>query len=136
MARSADTRHEYWGSLKFDFGTVKYTQAFHSSSYTTEANEIIYTGMPAGILFTAEDKMIYHAGDTSIFGDMELLGRCHPIDVAFVPIGDNFTMGPQDAAFAVELLKSKAHCSGPLSIHFLLLNRIPKLSKRSLKTMK
>jgi L-ascorbate metabolism protein UlaG (beta-lactamase superfamily) len=95
------------GACKFDFGMVKYTQAFHSSSYTTEANEIIYTGMPAGILFMAEEKIIYHAGDTSIFGDMEMIGKCHPIDVAFVPIGDNFTMGPQDAACAVELLNPK-----------------------------
>ncbi len=95
------------GACKFDFGTVKYTQAFHSSSYTTEANEIIYTGMPAGILFMAEEKTIYHAGDTSIFGDMEMIGKRHPIDVAFVPIGDNFTMGPQDAACAVKLLNPK-----------------------------
>ena len=86
---------------------MKFTQAFHSSSYTTEDNEIIYTGMPAGILFTAEGKTIYHAGDTAVFGDMEMIGRRHPIDVAFLPIGDNFTMGPEDAAYAVELLNPK-----------------------------
>ena len=51
--------------------------------------------MPAGILFMAEGKTIYHAGDTAIFGDMEMIGKRHPIDVAFVPIGDNFTMGPK-----------------------------------------
>ena len=102
------------GACKFNFGTVKYTQAFHSSSYTTEDNEIIYTGMPAGILLMAEDKTIYHAGDTAIFGDMELIGKLHPIDVAFVPIGDNFTMGPQDAAYAVELLNPKL----AVPIHF------------------
>lgn len=95
------------GSYTFDFGIVKYTQAFHSSSYTTDQNEIIYTGMPAGILFTAEGKTIYHAGDTSLFGDMALIGRRHSIDVAFLPIGDNFTMGPEDAAAAVELLNPK-----------------------------
>lgn len=71
------------GSKEFDFGTVKFTKAFHSSSYTTENNEFIYTGMPTGILFTAEGKTIYHAGDTSLFGDMELIGKRHPIDVAF-----------------------------------------------------
>ncbi|MEK5069318.1 metal-dependent hydrolase [Sporosarcina sp. FSL K6-1508] len=102
------------GACKFNFGTVKYTQAFHSSSYTTEDKEIIYTGMPAGILLMAEDKTIYHAGDTAIFGDMELIGKLHPIDVAFVPIGDNFTMGPQDAAYAVELLNPKL----AVPIHF------------------
>lgn len=95
------------GSYTFDFGTVKYTQAFHSSSYTTDQNEIIYTGMPAGILFTAEGKTIYHAGDTSLFGDMAIIGRQNPIDIAFLPIGDNFTMGPEDAAAAVELLNPK-----------------------------
>ena len=94
------------GAKEFDFGTVKYTQAFHSSSYTTEDNEIIYTGMPAGLLLTIEDKIIYHAGDTSLFSDMKLYGE-DGIDVAFLPIGDNFTMGPKDAAKAVELLNPK-----------------------------
>lgn len=95
------------GKYTFDFGTVRYTQAFHSSSYTTEANEIIYTGMPAGIIFSAEGKTIYHAGDTSLFGDMAIIGKSHEIDVAFLPIGDNFTMGPEDAAVAVEMLNPK-----------------------------
>lgn len=95
------------GSKQFDFGTVKFTKAFHSSSYQTEENEFIYTGMPAGILFTAEDKIIYHAGDTSLFGDMKMIGERHPIDLAFLPIGDNFTMGPEDAAYAVQLLNPK-----------------------------
>lgn len=95
------------GAHEFDFGTVKFTKAFHSSSYQTEDNEFIYTGMPAGILFTAENKTIYHAGDTALFGDMKLIGDRHPIDVAFLPIGDNFTMGPADAAYAVELLNPK-----------------------------
>lgn len=102
------------GAKEFDFGVVKYTKAFHSSSYMTEDNELIYTGMPAGILFMAEGKTIYHAGDTSLFGDMELIGKRHPIDLAFLPIGDNFTMGPEDAAYAVELLNPK--CTVP--VHF------------------
>ncbi|MDN3450609.1 metal-dependent hydrolase [Planococcus sp. APC 3906] len=95
------------GSHEFDFGTVKYTKAFHSSSYTTESGDVIYGGMPAGILFTAEGKTVYHAGDTELFGDMELIGKRHDIDVAFVPIGDFFTMGPEDAAYAVGLIKPK-----------------------------
>lgn len=102
------------GAKKFEFGTVKFTQAFHSSSYQTEDNEFIYTGMPAGILFTAEGKTIYHAGDTAIFGDMEMIGKSHPIDIAFLPIGDNFTMGPEDAAYAVELLNPKL----TIPVHF------------------
>ena len=95
------------GARQFDFGKVKFTQAFHGSSYVTENNEIIYTGMPGGILFIAEGVTIYHAGDTALFGDMEFIGKRHPIDVAFLPIGDNFTMGPEDAAYAVSLLKPK-----------------------------
>ncbi|WOV83213.1 metal-dependent hydrolase [Sporosarcina jeotgali] len=95
------------GACEFDFGTVKFTKAFHSSSYTTDDQQLIYMGMPAGILFMAEGKTIYHAGDTSLFGDMELIGKRHAIDIAFLPIGDNFTMGPEDAAFAVELLSPK-----------------------------
>ncbi|MCT6925622.1 metal-dependent hydrolase [Metasolibacillus sp.] len=95
------------GAKQFDFGKVKFTQAFHGSSYVTENNEIIYTGMPSGILFMAEGLTLYHAGDTALFGDMKLIGERHPIDVAFLPIGDNFTMGPEDAAYAVSLLKPK-----------------------------
>lgn len=95
------------GAYEFEFGKLKYTQAFHSSSYTTEDGEIIYTGMPAGILLYAEQKTVYHAGDTSVFGDMEIIGRTNDIDVAFLPIGDNFTMGPEDAALAVSMLKPK-----------------------------
>jgi len=93
------------GARDFEFGRVKFTQAFHSSSYTTEEGQSIYTGMPAGVLFTAEGKTIYHAGDTALFGDMKLIGDRNNIGVAFLPIGDNFTMGPEDAAYAVELVK-------------------------------
>ncbi|MDI2586145.1 metal-dependent hydrolase [Psychrobacillus sp. NEAU-3TGS] len=93
------------GSREFEFGTVKFTQAFHSSSYTKEDGQSVYTGMPAGILLTVEGATIYHAGDTSLFGDMKLIGDRNNIKVAFLPIGDNFTMGPEDAAYAVELLK-------------------------------
>jgi L-ascorbate metabolism protein UlaG (beta-lactamase superfamily) len=96
------------GAREFEFGKVKFTQAFHGSSFETDNNEIIYTGMPSGILFTAEGKTIYHAGDTALFGDMKLIGDRHPIDLAFLPIGDNFTMGIEDAAYAVELLKPRA----------------------------
>ena len=96
------------GAYEFDFGKIKLTQAFHGSSYTVEeTKEIIYTGMPAGILFTAEGKTIYHAGDTALFSDMKVIGERNTIDLAFLPIGDNFTMGPEDAALAAEWLKAK-----------------------------
>lgn len=96
------------GANQFEFGKVKFTQAFHGSSITTENKEMLYTGMPAGILFMAEGKTIYHAGDTALFGDMKLIGERHPIDLAFLPIGDNYTMGIEDVAYAVELLNPKA----------------------------
>ncbi|MFS0636401.1 metal-dependent hydrolase [Mesobacillus foraminis] len=95
------------GSYEFDFGKVKMTQAFHGSGYVTDGQQIIYGGMPAGILFSAEGKTIYHAGDTGLFSDMKLIGERHDIDLAFLPIGDNFTMGPEDAAAAAEFLKAK-----------------------------
>jgi L-ascorbate metabolism protein UlaG (beta-lactamase superfamily) len=96
------------GSYQFDFGRVKLTQAFHGSGFVDEKNkQIIYCGMPAGILFMNEGKTIYHAGDTALFSDMRLIGERHPIDVAFLPIGDNFTMGPEDAAYAAKLLNAK-----------------------------
>ncbi|WP_040207656.1 metal-dependent hydrolase [Neobacillus jeddahensis] len=102
------------GSYQFEFGKVKLTQAFHGSSYRTEKNELIYCGMPAGILFMSEGKTVYHAGDTALFSDMKLIGERHPIDLAFLPIGDNFTMGPEDAAYAANLLKAKV----VVPIHF------------------
>lgn len=95
------------GAYQFDFGKVKLTPAFHGTGIITENNEIIYCGMPAGILFTAEGKTVYHAGDTALFSDMKLIGERHPIDLAFLPIGDNFTMGPEDAAYAAKLLNAK-----------------------------
>jgi L-ascorbate metabolism protein UlaG (beta-lactamase superfamily) len=96
------------GAHEFQFGTVKYTQAFHGSSYTEEANKkIVYTGMPGGILFTSNNKTIYHAGDTALFSDMKMIGERNEIDLAFLPIGDNFTMGPKDAAEAAEWIQAK-----------------------------
>src|SRR5690625_3723160 len=81
------------GAYDFDFGRVKYTQAFHSSSYEEEDGTFIYTGMPGGIILTIDDKTIYHVGDTGLFSDLKLIGERNDIDLAFVPIGDNFTMG-------------------------------------------
>lgn len=95
------------GGYDFEFGRVKLTQAFHGSSYETEDKKIIYTGMPAGILLTVEGKTIYHAGDTALFSDMKLIGMRNSIDLAFLPIGDNFTMGPEDAALAAEFVNAK-----------------------------
>lgn len=95
------------GSYSFEFGKVKLTPAFHGSSFETENQQLIYLGMPAGVLVTAENKTIYHAGDTGLFSDMKLIGELNDIDVAFLPIGDNYTMGPEDAAIAADFLKAK-----------------------------
>lgn len=95
------------GAHEFEFGRVKLTQAFHGSSYTEEDGTTIYTGMPAGILLTVEGKTIYHVGDTALFSDLKMIGDRNDIDVAFIPIGDNFTMGPEDALVAADWIQAK-----------------------------
>jgi len=94
------------GGHAFPFGHVKLTIAHHGSAYE-EGDQFIYLGNPCGVLLTVDGKRIYHAGDTGLFLDMELIGEMYPIDVALLPIGDNFTMGIDDAVKAVELLKPK-----------------------------
>lgn len=93
------------GAWQFPFGRVKMTIAHHSSSNTLE-NGFIYLGNPCGLLITADGKTVYHAGDTALFLDMKLIGELDKIDVALLPIGDNFTMGIDDAARAVEFLNA------------------------------
>lgn len=92
------------GSYKFDSVKVKLTPAWHGSGYI-ENGPAEYLGNPCGFILSLNGKTIYHAGDTGLFGDMELIGRLNSIDVALLPIGDNFTMGPEDALEAVRMLK-------------------------------
>ena len=94
------------GTHEFPFGRVKLTIAHHSSSNATP-HGFAYLGNPAGMVITAEGKTVYHAGDTGLFLDMKLIGELDRIDVALLPIGDNFTMGPEDAARAVEFLNAR-----------------------------
>lgn len=94
------------GGHDFAFGRVKLTPAWHGSALQTETG-FVYMGNPTGILITAGNKTVYHAGDTGLFGDMKLLGEMHSIDVALLPIGDNYTMGIDDAVKAVELLRPR-----------------------------
>lgn len=96
------------GGFAFPFGKVRLTQAFHSSSYPGEDGTPVYLGMPAGFLIHADHRCVYHAGDTALFGDMQLLGDFNDIDLALLPIGDNFTMGPNEAMKAQEMLRPKA----------------------------
>lgn len=89
------------GKAEFDFGNVKFVQAFHSSSLTDENGIPVYLGMPMGLILEIEGKTIYHTGDTGLFSDMKLIADRHPVDVCFIPIGDNFTMGIDDASYAI-----------------------------------
>lgn len=96
------------GSYTFDFGRVQMTPAFHGNGYIDEEKqEIIYMGMPAGFVIQLDGKNLYHAGDTSLYSDLQLIKRKYAIDLAFLPIGDNFTMGPEDAVLAAEWLGAK-----------------------------
>lgn len=88
------------GSHNFSFGKVKFTIAHHGSS----TPEGIYAGEPAGILICCDGKILYHTGDTGLFYDMKLIGEMNKIDCMCVPIGDNFTMGIDDAVKAVEFV--------------------------------
>lgn len=94
------------GKHTFPFGTVKVTLAFHGSGVETEQG-MIYVGLPVGYLLYIGGKTIYHAGDTGLFGDMKIIGELDSIDVALLPIGDNFTMGPEDGLIAASWLKAK-----------------------------
>ncbi|MGJ5717007.1 metal-dependent hydrolase [Staphylococcus equorum] len=89
------------GKAEFEFGTVKFVQAFHSSSLTDDNGIPVYLGMPMGVIIEVEGKTIYHTGDTGLFSDMKLIAERHPVDVCFLPIGDNFTMGIDDASYAI-----------------------------------
>ena len=85
---------------------ITMTDARHSSSF--DENGIIYLGEPAGFVVKLENgQTIYYAGDTSLFGDMKLVGELYKPDIAFLPIGDRFTMGPDTAAMAARWLGVK-----------------------------
>jgi L-ascorbate metabolism protein UlaG (beta-lactamase superfamily) len=89
------------GGYDFPFGRIKLTIAHHGSG----APDGTYTGSPCGFLVTMDDTVLYHPGDTGLFLDMQLIGEMNDIDVAVLPIGDNFTMGIDDAVKATELLR-------------------------------
>jgi len=90
------------GGHTFPFGRVKLTIAFHGSSFPDGT----YGGNPAGVVLEFEGKRLYNAGDTALFSDMSLIGQAG-LDVALLPIGDNFTMGPDDATAAAKLLRAR-----------------------------
>ena len=84
---------------------VTATHAFHSSSIAEEDGTIVYGGEPMGYIIEFESGFkVYHAGDTAVFGDMQLIGELYNPDLALLPIGDRVTMGPYEAAHAARLL--------------------------------
>lgn len=91
------------GSHNFPFGSVKLTIAHHGSSFKNGE----YMGNPCGVILKMGGKTIYHAGDTGIFLDMKLIGEISKPDACMLPIGDNFTMGPDDAVMAAEFIGAK-----------------------------
>ncbi len=90
------------GQITTPFGWVAFTTAFHSSSF-----EGRYLGMPCGLVIRMGDATVYHCGDTGLFGDMKLIGEVYRPDIACIPIGDRFTMGPALAARAAEFIRPK-----------------------------
>jgi L-ascorbate metabolism protein UlaG (beta-lactamase superfamily) len=91
------------GTVSVDEVRITFTDANHSSSTPDGA----YAGEAAGIVLETGGSTIYFAGDTNVFGDMALIRRIYELDVAVLPIGDHFTMGPREAAVALELLGVK-----------------------------
>lgn len=90
------------GSREFDFGTLKMTIAHHGSGLPDGS----YGGNPCGFVLQTAEGTVYFAGDTGLFLDMQLIGEVG-LDVAVLPIGDNFTMGPADSVTATKFLKPK-----------------------------
>ena len=98
------------GKWTFDFGELKYVNAIHTSSFPDGS----YGGQPGGFVLSADSKIIYIAGDTALTYDMKLIAREFKLDLAVLPIGDNFTMGVDDAIIASDFVE----CNKILGYHF------------------
>lgn len=94
------------GGVNFPWGRIQMTPAIHSSALELPNGKNVAMGAPAGYVLRVANKSVYHAGDTALFGDMALIGR-GGLDVALLPIGDRYTMGPTDAVEALNLLRPK-----------------------------
>ena len=101
------------GSLEFHGLKIALTHAYHSSSYDTK-NGPRYAGEACGVVISNGRYSMYHAGDTALFSDMELIGEMYHPHVALLPIGDRFTMGPAQAARAARMLE----CKIAIPIHY------------------
>lgn len=96
------------GTVDLGFAQAKMVPAIHTSGIIDEEKQTItYGGLASGYVLRSEGLTILHAGDTALFSDMKLIGDQEVIDVAFIPIGDHFTMGPQEALQAAEWYRAK-----------------------------
>lgn len=98
------------GNWNFEFGKVKYVNAIHTSSFADGT----YGGQPGGFIIKGEHKTIYIAGDTALTMDMKLIPMYTKLDLAILPIGDNFTMGIDDAIIASDFVE----CDKILGVHY------------------
>jgi L-ascorbate metabolism protein UlaG (beta-lactamase superfamily) len=98
------------GSIKPEFGRLRAVSAVHSSSF----NDGTYSGNPLGFVIEAGGKAFYYSGDTALTMDMQLIPRWHKLDFCFLPIGNNYTMGYEDACTAAEFV----NCNKVLGMHF------------------
>ena len=98
------------GKWDFEFGHLKYVNAIHTSSFPNGT----YGGQPGGFVLKTSKKTIYIAGDTALTYDMKLIPKSYELDLAVLPIGDNFTMGFEDALEATEFLE----CKNVLGYHY------------------
>lgn len=98
------------GKKMFDFGSVKCVKAEHSSSLPDGT----YGGNPMGFVIESNDKDFYYAGDTALTYDMKLIGEFRKIDFAFLPIGDNFTMGVDNAIICTDFI----NCNDVIGMHY------------------
>lgn len=98
------------GNWNFDFGKLKYVNAIHTSSFPDGS----YGGQPGGFILSSEGKHIYIAGDTALTMDMKLIPMTTKLDLAILPIGDNFTMGIDDAILASDFVE----CNTILGYHY------------------
>jgi L-ascorbate metabolism protein UlaG (beta-lactamase superfamily) len=94
------------GTVRFEGGSTKLVPAWHTSTYTEPDGSLSAPGIPAGHVVRFGGKTLYFAGDTCLFGDMRLIGE-EGLDIAVLPIGDLYTMGPDDACRAVAFLEPR-----------------------------
>ena len=104
------------GTQKFEEFDVSMVNAVHGSGISDPDSEhLVYGGLASGLVINFKNKyVIYHAGDTSIIGDMSLISDIHKPDLCMIPIGDHFTMGVKEAAYATKLIKAKSY----IPIHY------------------